>query len=515
MGRSRNALSYSLSATLLLIALPAGAHAQVISIKTIPVATGDQGVILPSQTLGMGSLSIAVDDPFLDPFVNPAKGYRNRGFRLFGATSFYSVSERTGSGRTWPAGIQFRRGPVFGSASVALQELVPAVERTFPTWWDPPEPRPSAPLKEGLPTNRYAYGALGMMLPGTDLALAGSISWAGLDALAGTELLYDGSESVKQWGHTGDYRLGLAGELTGERTVEALLFYSQFEMTHSVTYEGFAFPIMPPIPDEPIRPPEIVRTDRQLDRSGTYGIHLGYVKPGSVPGTRIGGIFTFNRKFHPKLPSYDVPTEAYRPPRPKDPGNSAAFNIGVGISQTRNRTTLGAELIYEPIWSHTWAEAPERTATSSGGFIPEGGKTIDNKFRFSNLHIRMGFDYRRPEGGVQFGLQLSTTHYELHQSDRVELRRYLVEEGWAELTTTWGAHLDFGEFQVWYAGRMTTGLKRPGLDSNPWVSYRGISDGELVISPAADIIYPGTGAMVGESRRIMTHQISVVVPFGR
>jgi hypothetical protein len=40
-------------------------------------------------------------------------------------------------------------------------------------------------------------------------------------------------------------------------------------------------------------------------------------------------------------------------------------------------------------------------------------------------------------------------------------------------------------------------------------------EGDLVISPAADILHPGTGAMIGERRRIMTHQISVVVPFGR
>ena len=60
----------------LLIFLPMTALAQLISLKTVPIATGNQFRIFPSQNLGMGGVSIAVNDPLLDPFVNPAKGSR-------------------------------------------------------------------------------------------------------------------------------------------------------------------------------------------------------------------------------------------------------------------------------------------------------------------------------------------------------------------------------------------------------------------------------------------------------
>src|SRR2546430_11993898 len=60
----------------LLLALAGPAAAQLISIKTVPIAQGDQFEIFPSNNLGMGSVSIALPDTLLDPFLNPAKGAR-------------------------------------------------------------------------------------------------------------------------------------------------------------------------------------------------------------------------------------------------------------------------------------------------------------------------------------------------------------------------------------------------------------------------------------------------------
>ena len=47
--------------------------AQLISVKSVPVAEGDQFTIFPSLNISMGGVSIALDDPLLDPFLNPAK----------------------------------------------------------------------------------------------------------------------------------------------------------------------------------------------------------------------------------------------------------------------------------------------------------------------------------------------------------------------------------------------------------------------------------------------------------
>ncbi len=55
------------------------------------------------------------------------------------------------------------------------------------------------------------------------------------------------------------------------------------------------------------------------------------------------------------------------------------------------------------------------------------------------------------------------------------------------------------------------GIDNPGFFGDA----REITTGLLIISPSSDVLYPGTGTMIGADRRIITHQISVVVPFGR
>src|SRR5437773_8512427 len=57
-----------------LLCLAAPVRAQLIPIKTIPIAQGDQFQIFPANNLGMGSVSIALADSLNDPFVNPEIG---------------------------------------------------------------------------------------------------------------------------------------------------------------------------------------------------------------------------------------------------------------------------------------------------------------------------------------------------------------------------------------------------------------------------------------------------------
>ena len=56
--------------------IPIPGAAQLISLKTVPVANGEQFRIFPSRNVGLGGASIALRDALLDPFVNPAKGAR-------------------------------------------------------------------------------------------------------------------------------------------------------------------------------------------------------------------------------------------------------------------------------------------------------------------------------------------------------------------------------------------------------------------------------------------------------
>src|SRR5206468_6009969 len=109
------------SIALLVVVVPAGA--QVIPIKTIPIAQGDQFQFFPSNNLGMGSVGIALPDPLYDPFVNPAQGVRVTGSRFFSSPTLYSVGRKTGGGRSLPLAFLARSAAWFGGLAVALQQV--------------------------------------------------------------------------------------------------------------------------------------------------------------------------------------------------------------------------------------------------------------------------------------------------------------------------------------------------------------------------------------------------------
>jgi hypothetical protein len=72
-----------LTVTVLALSCPNLAAAQYISLKTVPIAAGDQFQLFPSQNQGMGGVSIALNDSLLDPFVNPGKGSLVQGALVF------------------------------------------------------------------------------------------------------------------------------------------------------------------------------------------------------------------------------------------------------------------------------------------------------------------------------------------------------------------------------------------------------------------------------------------------
>ncbi len=110
---------------LLFLFIPLSAVSQLISIKTAPIAEGNQFQLFPSKNMGMGSVSIAVDDVWLDPFKNPAKGSQIESTLLFSPPIFYNVTSAGGSAVSLPVGILNHSGEWFGGLGVALQQLTP------------------------------------------------------------------------------------------------------------------------------------------------------------------------------------------------------------------------------------------------------------------------------------------------------------------------------------------------------------------------------------------------------
>ena len=493
----------------LLLALAAPAAAQLITIRTVPVAQGDQFAMFPSHNLGMGGVSLALADTLLDPFSNPATGARLGAPRFLGSPAFYNVSSDAGGGRTLPLGAFTRSGPWYGGLWVALQEVDASRQ-----------PSPGGPiflqdriavdpngLLDGVNArshgNTFVFATTGKVLAEQGLSLAGSVLWSGLHAVDGVDMLYAGSEGVRQRGHDVDARLGLLKEWEGGRSLEAVLLHDRFAMTQDVTYLEFFWD---PATQQTL---QRARLERNLDQTNTWGVHVAYQRPLAAAGWRLGWLATVNRMTHPKIPNYEIMSI------PRDPGESYALNLGLGLSRSAGGTTFGVDALYEPIWSYTWADAVAPITTVLGSTIPAGGKTIENRFRFSNGLFRMGVTQelgragtgaRAPSTALQLGVVARAIGYRLAQTDNVQAARRTLRESWVEWTPTWGLSFRGPALEIRYRGRVTNGTGRPGVG--------GIGRAELdnAAGGGRGILIAPSGPLTLDEVRVVTHQVTLSLP---
>ena len=277
----------TLSGIALVAALSVSAQAQLISLKTVPVAAGDQFLLFPSHNLGMGGVSIALDDAVLDPFVNPAKGGRLGQAHVFAAPVYYDVSNNAGSAGALSAGALFG-GRIFGGGMVALQQIKRGDVFFGPVpLWDVAILPPNA-LSQRSATNKYGFLTIGTRLPG-DLNVAASGFFADLNAIDGVEHLYAMASSIDQSGDLQDLRLGLTKTFAGERTLEAVALYRRFDMQHDVTYVDWVV-----VDSLNWIWEQRMRVEANVDKTDTWGLHVGYVQPIGRHGWRVGGTLTGN-----------------------------------------------------------------------------------------------------------------------------------------------------------------------------------------------------------------------------
>lgn len=422
--------------------------------------------------------------------------------RFFSAPSVYRISQETGGGRTLPLAAVLRSGSWFGSLTLALQQV------------DATGPRPSPPViidatgrvapqdvvigPEGQSHgNAFAFVSLGRVVSGAGLSLGGSVLWAGLHAQDGVTLLFPGSESVRQRGHALDVRFGLVKEWTGDRALEALVLHHRFGMTDDVSYlDGFWDPVAQQFVQQ-------LRVERDRDRANTWGLHVVYRRPLTTSGWRLGWLGTANRISRPAVSGDELMGV------PQDLGHSSAFDLGIGLSKVNGPSTFGIDAVFEPIWSTTWVVAPAPIPTSSGDIIPAGGRTLVNRYRFSNALLRMGVTQETGlygEGnraGFQLGLALRDVHYRLDQEDLVGSSARRLKESWLEWTPTWGLSLRFPQLELRYRGRVTNGTGRPGQPIDVVAFDRGFA-------PPNPLAQEGTLFFSGV--KTVTHQISLSLP---
>jgi len=457
------------------------AAGQVIPVKTAPIAEGDQFTFMPSGTIGMAGVSIAVRDTLHGPFVNPARAARlHRGY-YFGSPSLYSLSRNGSAGATLPGGIITRVGSTLIGASAAVQEVSPpgggeVVFASPSSLSSRLTLAPTPPTREAH-TNRYAFGLLGHTFERADVAVAASIQWSRLRGVDGADLLYPGAQRVVQAGDVVSLRAGVLKEWRGARprSLEAILLHTRSATAHEVNYLEFMWdPATRSIVDNP-------RTEGNYDRTHLWGGHLQYEQVLGDSGWTLGSILTFNRSTQPTVPQFGIMNVA------GDPGRSAAYNAGVGLARRIRATTVAADAIYEPIWSR------------------DSDTAADTRYRFSNAVGRVGVrhDFALPVSDavlqVQAGIQARVIHFSLDDGDASQ-RTHSVR-GWNEWVHAWGLALKTAGVRAHYQWRLTSGVERVGAPDF------------ALVPPLLDAVpFPGPLPTRMMPVRVTTQQFSLAIP---
>ena len=172
--------------------------AQLIAIKSVPVATGDQFMIFPNRYNGMGGVSIALTDPLADPFSNPVRGQFLAKNVLTASPVYYRIADDNGSARTIPLTVQINGGKWFGGVHLSAQDL-DVTDDNVPI---------ASQLSNKSIRNVYTSMYFGIPLKKYGITLGASAFYAALEGMDGVELLYPGSSDIDQDGHSMDLRLG-------------------------------------------------------------------------------------------------------------------------------------------------------------------------------------------------------------------------------------------------------------------------------------------------------------------
>jgi hypothetical protein len=467
------------------------ANSQIIPIKTVPLATGNQFSIFPSANLASGGLSIAADDELLDPFTNPAKGYLVDGLRVFSAPQLYSVSIQRGtsegSGLSLPVGALMKKGNFFGGLFWARQEL--SSERHSVLGVAPTFTGSGADMSDDPENNTYSYAMLGAAIPGVDLVVGVSALWGELNSVEGVNLLFPRSPKVLQNGTLADYRLGVVRSMEDGQQLDLVLARSIFKMRYDVAATGTTG----------IQQFSGLHFNPEYDQTSMWGVQVRYTRP-LLEHWRVGALLTTNWKVHPKIPNYDLMSI------PRDPGNSTAYNLGVGLFRSSNYSFFGVDLIFEPIESETWAEADQPIMLSRGDIFPAGMKTVENFFTFSNWIGRIGFRSGNESSAFQAGLQFHAIRYDLEQINHLQRSKRNQHEDWMEWTLSGGYGFTVGPVRILYSVLLTTGTGQPGVVSTGWSPAR--SDVSMDFS-RGDFLPAPSGSVNVREAFVWTHMVSV------
>jgi hypothetical protein len=195
---------------------------------------------------------------------------------------------------------------------------------------------------------------------------------------------------------------------------------------------------------------------------------------------------------------------------PRDPGRTHAYDVGLGFARIEDGTTFGIDAIFEPIWSHTWADAGAPIETTGGETLAAGARTVENWFRFANSIIRLGVTREHPVDesdaivAMQFGIAVRSIMYRLEQVDHVQRTERHQRESWREWMPTWGLRWEMPRLTIGYRGSVTTGTGRPGVATNGFARDFAVAQSSVLVAPSGPLTLDGVS--------VVSHQFSISLP---
>ncbi|MDE2974604.1 MAG: hypothetical protein OXU64_07790 [Gemmatimonadota bacterium] len=462
---------------------PSALEAQLIAIRTVPVASGDQFLTAPSATLGMGGVRFAIDDSIADGWSNPAKGVFVTESSLLVSPAYYGIYATAdgGGAKTFPLTGLLSGSRWFGGVSAALQKVANGLGF------------------DESSRNLYGRGYVGRKVGRAGWSVGASVSTARLNAMDGVDLLYAGAWRIDQRGSITDVRAGAYRAGDGDR-LGFTVVHNRVSMAHYVSYLRVILLRGTQDSGGVDVPSQFDETNE--DRTRTWAGQVEWTRRLQAPGWTIGIALSTNYKSHPKIPNYQIQNI------PRDPGTTWAHELGLGVARRRGPTTFGIDVALQPIRSHTWQEA-EGPVETAGGTLQAGDKTIENHFDFANLMLRTGVSHEFDRLEIQLGVDLRSYEYRLEQQDHVEGTTRRQSENWIEWTPSAAVTFGLSDTDIQYATRVTAGTGTPGIGGGWNAADRGIS---VVYGGGPDFIAAPSGALWLDRAVVWTHQLWIRVP---
>jgi hypothetical protein len=255
---------------------------------------------------------------------------------------------------------------------------------------------------------------------------------------------------------------------------------------------------------EDVVPWEPFTTERNEDKMTQWLMQAGY-RHHSPKGWTFGAGLTVNWKDHPKIPNYRLMNI------PRDPGTSIAYRAGVGIVWQGERTVFGLEYLYEPITSHTWAEAGE----SGGLMLPAAFHTVENTFSFSNHIAKTGYESRTGFSwlSIRLGAQFHFFQYTMDQIFPLSGSARTMDTDWLETTATGGLRVSLGNVDLLYTLQIVFGtglVGTTGVSTTPWFPVRDVTIGVAADRAASNFLIAPSGDVQVDTVPVLAHQVSIV-----